>query len=337
MARVRGPRLGFALLWVGGLLAAPPWHAEAQDSLVLRPEPELGSLADRVARVLRRRGTPTSVGEPPPPLPEAVVAGQVALGRRGEVFSVLLGGREGRTHRATLTLDPSDPGAPRALGLAIETLQDRARRTTPPRASTSAPGHVGAPRLLGDGRGRTLGEPSARPTVYLRLLAGWSPARREPLLGPGAGLGLCVGAHCVVVEAELPVLPEERRLETGETLRYRAVTTSVRGQFRPFVWRWASLGLTFGLLSRVGSASVVGGELRQTVTSLGVRSGVELAWRIVGPLEWVVEAGADVMLASSRARAHVHGQHVFLEDRWAPWVVASLRVRPSPAGEAASR
>ena len=124
------------------------------------------------------------------------------------------------------------------------------------------------------------------------------------------------------------MVPEKVQLWTGETLRYRAVNTSIRAQIRPWARdRW-SFGFTIGLLSRIGSVSVVGGDYRETATNLGFRSSLEFAWRIAGPFEWVFEAGIDAVHQSSRARAFVYGQTVFLEDSWTPWLTSSLRVRP---------
>lgn len=327
---VPGPLRPLALLCVATLVTLAPRHALAQGRrVVLRPEGQLEPLARRVATVLRRRGAAAIVGEEPPPIVEAVTHGHVALVRESGAFLLVLGGAAGRTHRSAIVVDPRDPGTARALALAVESLLDEAARAAVP--EQTGPAAAGPPETAGADGGVSARPPraeGARPTVYLRVLAGWSPRRQRPLLGPGAGLGLCVGAHCVVIEADLPLLPDEVRLETGERLRYRAVTTSVRAQLRPFVWGDVSLGLTLGLLSRVGTASLVGGEFRQTATNLGARASLEVGWRIAGPLEWVFEAGADVILANSRARAFVHGQHVFLEDRWTPWLVMSLRLRP---------
>jgi len=315
-------RLTMAMLWVGGLLGSTtPSFAQ---SLVIQPSPELQSLARSTARALQRRGVQAAIGEPAPEIAEAIGPGQVALVVHEGAIWVGVGGHDGHTLSDTLALDPRDVGAPQAVALMIESLQDE----PPPPPIRASPREEGSewvyleyPRVEPERRG-------AMPAIYLRILAGWSPTRNRVLVGPGAGLGLCVGPHCVVIEADLPLVPEKIDIWTGETLRYRAVNTSIRAQIRPWTRdRW-SFGFTIGLLSRIGSVSVIGGDYRETATNLGFRSSLEAAWRIAGPFEWVFEAGIDAVHQSSRARAFVYGQTVFLEDTWTPWLTSSLRVRP---------
>lgn len=315
-------RLAIATLVLGGLLGSTaPSFAQ---SLVIQPSAELRSLARRTARALDRRGVHATIGDPAPDIAEAVGPNHVALVVRDGAIWVGVGGHDGHTLSDTLALDPSDVGAPQAVALMLESLLDEPA-PPPIEAPTSHRGsewvYLEYPREEPERRG-------AMPAIYLRILAGWSPTRNRVLVGPGAGLGLCVGPHCVVIEADLPLVPEKIDIWTGETLRYRAVNTSIRAQIRPWARdRW-SFGFTIGLLSRIGSVSVVGGDYRETATNLGFRSSLELAWRIAGPFEWVFEAGIDAVHQSSRARAFVYGQTVFLEDTWTPWLTSSLRVRP---------
>ncbi|MEM9067325.1 MAG: hypothetical protein AAGE52_02425 [Myxococcota bacterium] len=302
------------------------------EPLVLHPEAGLERLGQRTVRALTRRGLDVEVGEAPPVIAEAVAEGHVALVQREDALWVGVGGPHGRTLATTLVLDPRDPGADRAVALAVESLLDEASLALPPaqRQAESDWVYLEYPEERREREG-------ARPTIYLRMLLGYSPVRERVLIGPGAGLGLCVGAHCLTIEADLPLMPEEVQLRTGERIKYRAVSTSVRAQLRPLVVGDVSFGITLGLLSRIGSASLVGGDARQTVHSFGFRGSFEVSWRIAGPLEWVFEAGADAILANSRARALVHGQFVVLEDTWTPWVITSLRIRPEPEPDPSGR
>ena len=83
-----------------------------------------------------------------------------------------------------------------------------------------------------------------------------------------------------------------------------------------------------GPFTRVGTVNVVGSAVRQHVPSLGARTSIEAALRFAGPFEWVLEADADVVMASSRACAHADGRYIYVEDRWTPWLVTALRIRP---------
>ncbi len=291
-------------------------------SLVIQPSADLQRLAQRTASALNRRGIEAEVGDLAPEIAEAVGYNHIALVERDGAIWVGVGGQDGHTQSDSLALSPRDIGAPQAVALMIESLLDE---PPPPPIQNQPEGsewvYVEYPREEPQRQG-------AMPAIYLRVLAGYSPTRDKVLVGPGAGLGLCVGQHCLVVEADLPLVPDKVRLDTGETLRYRAVNTSIRAQLRPWVRdRW-SFGFTIGILSRIGSVSLVGGDYRATATNLGFRSSLEFAWRLGGPFEWVFEAGIDAVHHSSQARAFVHGQTVFLEDTWTPWLTTSLRLRP---------
>jgi hypothetical protein len=94
----------------------------------------------------------------------------------------------------------------------------------------------------------------------------------------------------------------------------------------------AAIGL--GLVSRIGTASLVGEDARRTTSAFGARTSLELAWRVRGPFELVAEAGLDAMLSGQRGRYYLPtGQEEVLEDPWTPWLVFSVRLRPAASGE----
>lgn len=319
---------------IGGFLV---WSslARAQTPTVVRPAAELRPLAEAICLQLRRQGREVELGAAPPEIAEAVPAGHVALVARDGHLWVGMGAAGGRTHHASLALRAAPtPETVRALALALESLLDEV---------TGEPWAEGAPNVRTAPSSdyvfleydpEPVEREGAQPTVFLKLLAGWSPTRDRLLLGPGAGFGLCVGLHCVVLEGELPLLPDERTLADGRTLRYRALSASVRGQARVALPRNITAALTLGLVSRIGSASIVGSDDRRTTSAFGARTSLELAWRIRGPFEVLVEGGVDAMLSGQRGRYYLpSGQTAVLEDAWTPWLVFSLRLRPTSSGE----
>ena len=190
-------RLAVALLVGVGLLGPTPSLAQ---SLVIQPSTELRPLARQTVRALARRGVQAEVGDVAPEIPEAIGAGRVALVERDGAIWVGVGGADGHTLGDTLALDRRDVGAPQAVALMIESLHDEPAPPPieMPRNEGSEWVYLEYPR---EERERT----GAMPAIYLRVLAGWSPTRNRILVGPGAGLGLCVGAHCLVIEADLPL------------------------------------------------------------------------------------------------------------------------------------
>ncbi|MEZ4250298.1 MAG: hypothetical protein R3B99_18855 [Polyangiales bacterium] len=327
----RGSRgIQIALLAIWGTLTS---SASAQDPVVLRPSTELRQLATAVQVQLRRQGTDLVLGEEPPAIPEAIGVGEVALVTHDGHVWIGTGARGGATYHASLPLaTASTPETVRALALAIESLLDQVQS-----ASWEAP-NAPAPRsndyVYLEYDDTPPPREGAKPTVFLKILAGWSPTRERVLLGPGAGFGLCVGLHCVVIEGELPVLPDEGRLEDGRILRYRALSAGVRGQARVALPARLTAAVGLGLVSRIGSASLVGEDERRTTSAFGVRASLELAWRARGPFEILVEGGVDGMLSGQRGRYYLpSGQDVVLEDPWTPWVVFSLRLRPAASEE----
>lgn len=325
-----------AVVAVALCLVASSGAAQEPDpltTLVLRPAEGTQSLVEHTARMLEwRRGVDVSVGEPPPPeLLEAVPIGHVAMARVEGKLRIVLGGRHGVTFATDLDEVTNDEDGARSLSLAIEALWDSAIAAPAPRvrearsASSWVYVETEAYRRELEERARRAVEPIAKPTVYLRLLFGYSFLRESFLVGPGAGFGLCVNDSCAVIEGELPVLADERRTNDDDVISYRAVSLSARLQFRPFDWGIVQPGVSVGFLTRIGNASV-NGDRSYLVTDLGVRASGELGLRIADELEVVAEGGVD--LAISRAQLVLRSEGTYLADPVTPWVVASLRMRP---------
>lgn len=339
----------------GATSAAPPQEAagasprradqlDPASPLTLRPAAELRSLADRVARMLQVRAqVPVVVGEPPPGgVPEAVLASHVGIVRDGPEVLVVLGGPQGLVYQSRVDLPSSRDAAVRAVGLTVEALRDAAIEGPPPRDEGEGPGAAPGERVSFvylEPEGGLFGvrrriEPIARPTIYLRLLLGFSTARDTALIGPGVGVGLCIEMSCLVLEGDLPLLPEER-VDPADLriIRYRPISLGMRLQIRP--WRWGDFmpGLTFGVLTRFGNAWVdstcahpCDDSEEKTVNSFGLRGTVELAWIFAEPFEAVLEGGVDFV--ASPARFARNGNVVLLEDIVTVWGMISMRLRP---------
>lgn len=323
--------------------ARRPDQLDPAAALTLRPEPDLRALAVRVARMLELRAQiAVPVGEPPPPgVPEAVLASHVGLARDGPEVVVVLGGPQGLVYQSRVDLPSGRDAAVRAVGLTIEALRDAAIEGPPPRAEGEGPGARPGERVSFvyiEPEGGLFGvrrriEPIARPTIYLRLLLGFSTARDTALVGPGVGVGLCIEMSCAVLEGDLPVIPEERVSPSDHRIvRYRPISLGLRLQIRP--WRWGDFvpAVTFGVLTRFGNAWVdptcpdcMDGET-QTVTDFGLRGTLELAWIFAEPFEIVLEGGVDFV--ANPARFIRGGDVVLLEDVVTVWVMTSVRLRP---------
>ena len=318
------------LLWA----AAMPAAAQEQDpGLVLRPERGLEPLARQVARMLERRtAIEVVVGGPPPPgLAEAVARGHVGMAVREGTLLIVLGGDHGISYATELDLPArTTAAAARAIALAIESLRDASLDAPPPVAEGD-----GRPmrrwvyswRFVGDLFPDRSIEPIARPTLFLRILVGVSPIHGTFLFGPGAGLGLCVTGHCMVLEGDLPLFPERRRI--GDlTTRYRSVNFSVRFQYRPFEFGPFVPGITAGFMTRIGTATIEELDTSTVATNLGVRATLELAYRFAERFELVLEAGLDVAISRAQFVRDLTDEPLFLEDRYTPWGVLSTRLRP---------
>lgn len=323
--------------WIASSASAQDHAADAgptaELSWTLRATEELRPLAEALRLQLRRQGTELALGPPPPTVEEAIGRGELALTLRDGHVWVGAGGREGATHHVSLPMSPEPtPESVRALALAVESLVDQVQNVSWQEPAPAAAAPRGEYVFLEYDDAPPPRE-AAKPTVFLKMLMGWSPTRDRILVGPGAGFGLCVGLHCVVLEGELPLLPDERRLADGRVLRHRALSASVRGQARVALPRHLTAAVGVGLVTRIGAASLVGGD-RRTTSAFGARLSLELAWRVRGPFEILAEGGVDGMLAGQRGRYYLpSGQVEVLEDRWTPWVVLSLRLRPRASGE----
>ncbi|MEM9192917.1 MAG: hypothetical protein AAGF12_27325 [Myxococcota bacterium] len=330
-----------AILFPGTTLAQPAIVTEAPSvestptltHLTLRPTESAAQVAVQAAEMLRwRSDVEVTIGDAPPPdVLEAVPENHLAMEVRDEQLRLVLAGPHGHTYDIDLEAPRGrvSEAEARAVALAVESLVDEARATPPPapRDETSSSYRVevdeeARQRAL-DNR-RWANEAIAKPTIYFRLLFGYSPTRDQVLIGPGAGFGLCVGQNCVVVEADLPILSDEVEHNTGR-ITYRPVNLAVRAQLRPFDTAPFVPALNVGLLTRIGNAENRDTRDNQIVSSLGARAGLEVAWNSLSPFEVVAEAGVDV--AFSRA-LFVQDNSVFLEDVWTPWFVLSIRLRP---------
>jgi|GEM_PF-3928819 len=106
-------------------------HLHPNARLTLRPAPGFEHLAVKVARVLTLRGNTTVEIGDPPPLLEAVAAGQIAIagGPTEGSAHLVLGTGAGDSIDTTIVLAPEGEDDARALALAIEALRDRAIET----------------------------------------------------------------------------------------------------------------------------------------------------------------------------------------------------------------
>ncbi|MDQ3033105.1 MAG: hypothetical protein M3Y87_11855 [Myxococcota bacterium] len=325
-------------------IAAPrrPDQLDPAAPLTLRPEPALRPLAGRIARMLELRAQlVVSVGDAPPPgVPEAVPAAHVGMVRDGPELFVALGGPQGLVYTSRVDLPAAIDPAVRAVALTVEALRDAAIEGPPPRTEGEGQGAAPGERVSFvyiEPEGGLFGvrrriEPIARPTIYLRLLLGFSTARDTALVGPGVGLGLCIEMSCAVLEGDLPIIPEERVSPSdGRVVRYRPISLGLRLQIRP--WRWGDFvpAVTLGVLTRFGNAWVdevpgVAPSETQTVTDFGLRGTLELAWIFAEPFEIVIEGGVDFV--ANPARFVRAGEVVLLEDVVTVWGVTSFRLRP---------
>ncbi len=297
------------------------------ERIIILASEELRSMAEGLSRGLARRGVRATLGEAPPEIPEAVRFGELAIVHQDDGTLWLgTGGRGGRTITTTIDFH-DDAGMGRSLALAAEMLLEEAAEL-PPESDTAS--RAGEWVFLDYERPRPR-RSLATPTVFFRMLLGVSTQRGTALVGPGAGVGLCVSNHCVTFEADLPLIADSVDLGDGNSASYRAITAALRVHLRPLViGRW-SLGISTGFLTRIGTITVASEGIREVSTSLGVRSSLETAFRIAGPLELLLEAGVDLAIPGSEARLNYAAGPVRLEDRWTPWLVGSLVIRAGSA------
>lgn len=319
--------------------------------LVIHVDAELEGYGPALVRTLARRiDGEVELGAAPP----GRVAAALPVGHVGVVptevhdrsmATVTLVGRGGRIYETEVALPRQRDSALRALALAVIDLRDASLEPPPLEeepifAGETAEAHASRysyvyiePEGGLFGRQRSI-ESIARPTIYFRALIGFSTSRQSLLVGPGVGVGLCIGDHCVVIEGELPVLEQQRVVrpsrptlsEVTTTISYRAVNLALRLQVRPIRIDDVTIGATLGLMTRVGSAWTSDGE-SSMVSGFGIRGSVEIAWQFERPFEWVFEAGTDGAINAPRF-LFGGGQSMQLDEDVTVWGVTALRVRP---------
>lgn len=165
------------------------------------------------------------------------------------------------------------------------------------------------------------------PTFYFSLYGGASPESTMLRTGVGAGGGLCAIGQCLLLAIEYP-LPISMEAG-GRDVRYRYPTFSVSFQSRPFHWGKFTPAACVALLSRVGYFERdMGLKDSQSGldTDLGLRGSLEGAYALIDAVDLVAEAGVDYALDRWTAG---HGNSVvFRGPRVAPWLQASIRIRP---------
>lgn len=300
------------------LLVATASAAEAQEPLAadapltLRPTQGLAPIAASVARALSlRMSVAVTVGDAPPPeVLEAIPAGHLALAHEEGVMTLVLAGPEGQVFRSEVAL-PSlrDRGAARAVALAIEALRDAAITGAPEGSANRRRfrhrDHDIAWSYI-EREGGLFGprepiESDAKPLIQLGVLASLSTERLSFAIGPRIGLGLCLVDTCLILEGDVPILPEVRTSCDGRRIEYRAVALGLRLLVRPFNFEDVLFGaLSIGIISRLGIASLVGVDVSRLTTDFGVRAAAELSWRFAPPIEIALEIGGDIHVSPAR-------------------------------------
>jgi hypothetical protein len=317
--------------------ALPP-----EQVLVLRPAPSLRAIAIDVREILALRA-PVSVvlGEPTPEgAPDLVNTGEVGIavtdarttqeileGRtEGDMrVRVVLGAPDRVTYATELTTSQALPTSARSIALAILALRDSALVGRDPSEPIDPDAPAYTYRVPHDGPLGPLPSltPSVRPAFVLRFLVGASAARGTALVGFGLGVGLCLRRDCLLLEADLPLLYEERNTDARHRIDYRPSVLGLRFMLRPITIGDVSLGFGIGAIVRVGNAHVL--DMTTTVTTAGVRGTLVGAWEFVDRMEWLIELGVDAALELARLSAP---GVVLLEDVVTPWAVLALRIRP---------
>lgn len=337
------PSLALAQAELGTALSAP--SRDGSTPLVVHIDAELSAYGPSLVRTLARRvGIEVELGAAPPGRNAlALPVGHVGIVPTEEhdrsTATVVWVGERGRVFETEVALPRGRAAALRALVLAVVDLRDAVLEAPPLEdepvfevSPETRVGHGGYVYLEPPGglfgRRRTI-ESIARPTIYFRALLGFSSSLQAFVVGPGVGVGLCVGDQCVVIEGDLPVL-EDQRIDdvSGVTISYRALNLALRLQVRPIRIDDVTIGATLGLLSRIGGAWAPDGTNR-VVSSFGIRSSIEIAWQFERPFEWVIEGGADVPFDGSQASfIQQRGPTVRLDDDVTVWGVTALRIRP---------
>ncbi len=319
--------------------------------LALRPTDELQSLVREVARTLAlRMPVGVSVGDPPPPeILEAVPIGHMAIARDedGRVLLVLAG-PDGQIYRSHVSIGRGrGQDAVRAVALAVEALRDAALDGPPPgspevtRRTFARDGHE-VTWIYREREGGLFGLPrapelQATPSIYVGAVAGLSTEYLTALLGPRIGLGLCLHETCLVIESDVPILTHERTACDGRQIEYRPIGLAVRLVLRPFsIDDVVFFAFGLGLSSRFGLARLPGLEVSRLSTDLGIRGGIEIAWRFAPPIELALEVGGDVHVSPARyerlsrpapSASCPTVETVFIEDIVTLWSTLIVRFR----------
>src|SRR5690606_33485480 len=159
----------------------------------------------------------------------------------------------------------------------------------------------------------------------------------DALLGPRIGLGLCLGEVCLAAEGDVPILTSQTAGCDGAAVEYRPVSLGLRLSWRPVnVDDTFFFGGSLGITSRFGILRLPS-EAGRLATDVGVRAGVELAWRISSFLELALDLGGDVYASPARfVRPPVlfpdiscpPAETVLVEDLVTLWGALVIRVRP---------
>jgi hypothetical protein len=347
-------RLAWTASW--GLALAGPLAAQDApvEPLVVHLDGALAPLGGPLVRALARRtGRPVELGAPTVGRTALLLpAGHIGLVRRADLeparATVTLVAEDGRVYETEVAVPPEGASAAvRALSLAVVDLFDAALEApelaepsriavgadAPAPAPSASPSYVYLEPVGGIFAGRPDPAPAVRPVLYGRAFVGgvFGASRAALSLGPGLALGLCAGDQCAVIEAELPLLEDQFRA-AGRTYTLRVVNLSVRLQVRPLRIGDVTLGVTFGVLSRFGSAWISDGPAAleggdRLVAGVGTRQSVELAWNFEGPFAWVLEGGLDVALDPAHF-VLAPGVRQVLEDELNGWLLTALRVWP---------
>lgn len=331
----------------------PPVLA-ADAPITLRPTRGARRLAEQVTRILAvRLDVAVATGEDAPPeILEAVPAGHCAIDAEGPSVRLVLAGPEGQVFATEVFVEDLRGAAiARSVALALEALRDTALEGPPPgqalrrtffRAGREVTWTYHEPEGGLFGR-RPRVEATAKPLVYLGFLGGLSTERLTPQLAPRIGLGLCQTAWCLMLEGDLPLIPEVTEACDGREIQYRPITLALRLLLRPFVIDEAlSVAFGLGILSRFGLASLVGVDASRLTTNFGLRGSVEMAWRVGGPFEVVFDVGLDAHTSPAiltRLPRPAPGtppgvcptgfaERLLVEDILTVWGVLAIRVRP---------
>jgi len=327
---------------------------EADAAIVLRPTPDSRALAQRMVRTLAiRLPVGITVGEDAPPqVLEAVPSGHCAVARDDDAVRLVLGGPEAQVFRTEVVIEGLRGAAvARAVALALEALRETALDGPPPGESSRRT------LIRRDGRevtwlyrereGGLFGpqpvvEATAKPLVMIGFMGGVSTERITPQLAPRIGFGLCQTAWCLMLEGDLPVVPETTEACDGRQVEYRPITLGLRLLLRPFVIDDVSIAFGLGILTRFGVANLVGVEASRLTTNFGLRGTAEVAWRVADPFEIVFDVGLDAHTSPAiltRLPRPPPGmvafpgcppgaERVLVEDIITVWGVLAVRLRP---------